>query len=74
MGEEISPWSQVVALADVYDALSCRRVYKPPIPRPQVLEMIQTGQCGLFNPQLIESFLKVEDQLYLLYKTLPEAQ
>ena len=74
VGEEISPWSQVVALADVYDALSCRRVYKPPIPRPQVLEMIRTGQCGLFNPHLIESFLKVEDQLYKLYETLPEAQ
>ena len=72
--EEITPWSQVVALADVYDALSCRRVYKPPIPRPQVLEMIQTGQCGLFNPQLIESFLKVEDELHKLYETLPEAQ
>lgn len=74
VGEQITPWSQVVALADVYDALSCRRVYKPPIPRPKVLEMIQTGQCGLFNPQLIESFLEVEDKLYKLYATLPEAQ
>ena len=73
-GEQITPWSQVVALADVYDALSCRRVYKPPIPRPKVLEMIQTGQCGLFNPKLLESFLTVEDQLYKLYETLPEAQ
>ena len=36
--------------------------------------MIKTGKCGLFNPQLIESFLKVEDRLYELYETLPEAQ
>ncbi|MCM1188723.1 MAG: response regulator [bacterium] len=69
-GEEISPWAQVVSLADVYDALSCRRVYKPPFPRELVLEMIQTGQCGVFNPHLIESFLTVEDQLFDLYKDL----
>ena len=73
-GEEISPWSQVVALADVYDALSCRRVYKPPIPRKQVMEMIRTGQCGLFNPRLLDSFSAVEELVYELYRTLPEAQ
>lgn len=73
-GDEISIWSQVVSLADVYDALSCRRVYKPPIPREQVVEMICTGQCGLFNPRLLESFLAAEDMLFEMYQTLPEAQ
>jgi len=70
VGEEISPWAQVVALADVYDALSCRRVYKPPFPRAQVLEMIKTGQCGLFNPRLLDSFFAVEDRLYKMYENL----
>ena len=74
VGEQITPWSQVVALADVYDALSCKRVYNPPIPRQQVIEMISTGQCGLFNPHLVESFIAVEDQLHELYVNLPEAQ
>lgn len=73
-GDEISVWSQVVSLADVYDALSCRRVYKPSFPREKVVEMICTGQCGLFNPRLLESFLKVEDRLSAMYQTLPEAQ
>lgn len=73
-GDEISPWAQVVSLADVYDALSCRRVYKPPYPREKVLDMINTGQCGIFNPQLLDSFLSVEDKLYELYAELPEAQ
>ncbi len=73
-GDEISPWAQVVSLADVYDALNCRRVYKPPFPREKVLEMICTGQCGVFNPKLLESFLSVEDKLYELYQNLPEAQ
>lgn len=73
-GDEISPWAQVVSLADVYDALICRRVYKPPFPREQVLEMIQTGQCGVFNPKLVENFLSVEDTIYKRYQNLPEAQ
>lgn len=72
-GNEISPWAQVVALADVYDALSCKRCYKKSFPRPQVIEMIRTGQCGLFNPHLLDSFLSVEDQIYALYRDLPEA-
>jgi len=74
VGDEITPWSQVVSLADVYDALSCRRAYKPPFSREQVAEMIRTGQCGLFNPALLESFFSVEDQIYELYRELPEAQ
>jgi len=73
-GSEISPWAQVVSLADVYDALNCRRVYKPPFPRRTVLEMINNGQCGTFNPKLIEGFLSVENRLYELYQDLPEAQ
>ena len=74
VGAEISPWAQVVSLADVYDALSCKRVYKVPFPRMQVLEMIRTGQCGLFNPHLLDSFFSVEDRLFVLYQNLPEAQ
>lgn len=73
-GDAISPWAQVVSLADVYDALNCRRVYKPPLPRKKVLEMIRTGQCGVFNPRLLDSFFDVEDKLFDLYQDLPEAQ
>ncbi|MDE5823573.1 MAG: response regulator [Lachnospiraceae bacterium] len=73
-GDAISPWAQVVSLADVYDALSCKQVYKPAFPRKQVLEMISTGQCGLFNPRLLDSFFSVEDRIYELYQELPESQ
>lgn len=71
-GDQISPWAQVVSLADVYDALSCRRVYKPPFPREKVLEMIRTGECGLFNPRLLDDFLAVENLLHSMYEGLPE--
>ncbi len=66
-GEEISLWAQVVSLADVYDALSCKRVYKDAFPRETVVRMIQEGQCGVFNPWLLEVFFSVEDELSKMY-------
>ena len=66
-GEAISPWAQVVSLADVYDALRCKRVYKAALPRAQVIEMIREGQCGVFNPALLECFFAVEEEISRLY-------
>ncbi len=73
-GDEISPWAQVTSLADVYDALTCKRVYKKPFPRDQVFDMIRSGQCGLFNPQLLDSFFSVESRVFELYQNIPEAR
>ena len=67
-GSEISPWAQVVSLADVYDALSCKRVYKDAFPREKVLDMIRNGECGVFNPKLLDCFFSVEDELSKLYR------
>lgn len=53
-GEEIPIAAQVVALADVYDALTSQRVYKPPFTHEKAIEMILDGQCGAFNPLLME--------------------
>lgn len=66
-GDEISLWAQVVSLADVYDALSCKRVYKAAFPREQVLSMIREGACGVFNPELLRCFFAVEGELAKLY-------
>ena len=67
-GDEISLWAQIVSLADVYDALSCKRVYKDAFPREKVLQMIRDGECGTFNPNLLECFFKVEDTLSGFYR------
>lgn len=67
-GEEISIWAQIVSIADVYDALSCKRVYKDAFSRDKVIEMISTGQCGTFGPKLLECFFSVEDKLSEMYK------
>ncbi len=52
-GDEIPIAAQVVSLADVYDALTSPRVYKPAIPHEEALRMILDGQCGQFNPLLL---------------------
>lgn len=55
-GDEISIWSQVVAIADVYDALISPRVYKAPYEHSTAVKMIYNGECGAFNPKVLESF------------------
>lgn len=53
-GEEIPIAAQVVSVADVYDALISERVYKKAYSREEALEMIMNGECGVFNPLLLE--------------------
>ncbi len=57
-GDEIPISAQVVSIADVYDALTSERVYKPPFPYEKAYEMILGGECGQFNPKLMECFKK----------------
>ncbi len=53
-GDEIPISAQVVALADVYDALTSPRVYKAAFPHEKAIAMIKNGECGAFNPLLLE--------------------
>lgn len=62
-GNQISIWAQVVSLADVYEALTSERVYKPPYTHQQAVSMIMNGECGAFNPQLLKCFTTVADSL-----------
>lgn len=66
-GEEISVWARVVSLADVYDALISKRVYKNALPREEALDMIRCGACGVFDPHMLDCFFSVEKDLYALY-------
>jgi putative two-component system response regulator len=53
-GDDIPISAQIVALADVYDALTSERVYKKAFSHEKALEMILNGECGTFNPLLLE--------------------
>lgn len=67
-GEENSIWAQIVSIADVYDALISKRVYKPAFAVEEALNMIAGGQCGTFNPALLDRFMSVEPKIRLLYE------
>ncbi len=54
-GNEIPTSAQIVSIADVYDALICKRVYKPAFTHEVAVKMINDGDCGLFNPDLLQS-------------------
>lgn len=62
-GEEIPIAAQVVALADVYDALTSKRVYKAAYSHEKTIEMIRNGECGAFNPLLLECLEDISDTL-----------
>ena len=71
-GDEISIWSQIVSLADVYDALVSKRVYKDAYGFEEALDMIRAGQCGVFNPRLLEAFLEKEKDIRKIYRSTGE--
>nr|WP_294339124.1 diguanylate cyclase [uncultured Clostridium sp.] len=62
-GEEIPISAQVVALADVYDALTSERVYKKAYSHEETVQMICNGECGTFNPLLLECLCEIQDHI-----------
>ena len=62
-GEEIPVSAQAVSLADVYDALTSERCYKAAYSHEKAIEMILAGQCGAFNPLLLECLLDISGTL-----------
>lgn len=60
VGEEIPISAQVVALSDVYDALTSNRCYKKALPHKKAIEMIKNNECGVFNPMLLECLDNIE--------------
>lgn len=62
-GEEIPISAQAVSLADAYDALISERVYKKAFSHEKALSMILNGQCGAFNPLLLECLSDISDHI-----------
>lgn len=60
VGDEIPISAQVVSIVDAYDALISERVYKKALDGKTALKMIQEGQCGAFNPLLIECLIEIQ--------------
>ena len=67
-GDQIPIEAQTVSIADVYDALTNVRCYKPAYDHETAIRMIQDGECGVFNPLLMECLLELGDKLPNLIK------
>ncbi len=66
IGDEFPIAAQVVALADVYDALTSERVYKAAYSHEKAVEMILSNECGVFNPLLMQVLQRMAPQLPLI--------
>lgn len=70
-GDAIPLSAQIVSIADVYDALVSARVYKPSFSHDQAVQMILDGQCGVFNPALVQYFSDIAPAITQLYSQPP---
>ena len=62
-GDEIPISAQLVALADVYDALTSERCYKKAFSHEKAVQMILNGECGAFNPLLLQCLTDIQADL-----------
>lgn len=60
---EIPISAQIVSMADVYDALTSERCYKKAFSHEKAIQMIQNGECGTFNPLLLQCLNEVQNEL-----------
>lgn len=67
-GDEIPISAQVVSIADVYDALVSERVYKKALPHETAIKMINNGECGIFNPILLDCMMSIQEEIKERFK------
>lgn len=62
VGDDIPISAQIVSIADVYDALTHERCYKAAFAPDVAYQMIMNGECGTFNPKLLDCFTKARKE------------
>ncbi len=72
-GEEIPLVARITALADVFDALISRRVYKDPWPEEKVLATIRHDSGSHFDPQVVDAFLEIYPVIKTIRQRYPDA-
>ena len=73
-GEETHPFGRVVAVADVFDALSSKRSYKDAWPEARVLDTMQESSGTQFDPEIIKSFFSILDIIRMIADRYPEEE
>ena len=72
MGEEIPLSGRIVSVADVYDALTTKRVYKPAFPHDEAVEIIMDGRGEAFDPDVVDVFMDRLDEVEQIRGRLEE--
>jgi putative two-component system response regulator len=65
-GDRIPLSARLMSVADVYDALISKRVYKPAIPHLESVEIIREGRATHFDPDIVDAFLRISDDFDLI--------
>lgn len=73
-GEEIPIAGRIVALADVYDALSCKRVYKEPWAEDKVLDEIRNLRGTKFDPAVVDAFFEILPSIQAIRERFPDVE
>lgn len=73
-GEDIPISARLMAVADVYDALISRRVYKPPFPQEKAVAIIQEGKGSHFDPDMVDAFMEVADEFYVIAQEFADSE
>ncbi len=71
-GDAIPISARLMALADVYDALISRRVYKPPFPHEEAVRIVQEGSGSHFDPDIVAAFLAIHESFHQVAKTFAD--
>ncbi len=72
IGTQIPLSGRVCALADVFDALTTRRLYKEPIDLEEALALIRSSSGTLFDPSVVQAFIKAQTEILNIYKSRGE--
>ncbi len=70
-GDDIPISARLMAVADVYDALITRRIYKPAFPREESVDIIKNGYATHFDPDVVDAFIEIEAEMYKVAKNMP---
>jgi putative two-component system response regulator len=67
-GDDIPISARLMAVADVYDALITRRIYKPAFEHGKSVDIIKDGYAAHFDPDIVDAFIEIEDEMYEVAK------
>ena len=73
-GVRISSWGRICAVADVFDAVTSERPYKPAFPNEEALQLLRDGRGKHFDPRVVDVFFECLDEILAIqdkYKDEP---